>query len=89
MIEGIGERGDGFRLRAIEHGREIAEQHGLGQLELRGVLLEQRGIGVEHADDLHVGACLRGAQEAADVPMNEAGDGEPHRRRGRRLRQGR
>ena len=58
-----------------------------GQLELRGVLLEQRGIGVEHADDLHVGACLRGAQEAADVPVHEAGDGEPHRRRGRRLRQ--
>ena len=84
MIEGVGERRDRLRLGAVEHRGEIAEQRGLGDAVPLGVLLSQRRVGVEDADDLHVLARLGGAEESGHVPVHETGDREPQRR-GRRL----
>ena len=80
MIEGVGERGDGVGLGAVDHRREIGEERGLGELVGRAVFAQERGVGVEDADNLDVLASLRAAQEAADVPVHEAGDRQPERR---------
>ncbi len=84
MVEGVGEGGDRVRLRAVEHDGEIAERRGLGNAVALAVLLSQRRVGVEDADDLHVLARLGGAEESGHVPVHETGDREPQRR-GRRL----
>ena len=80
MIGGVGERRDRFRLRAVEHRIQIGEQHAVGEAVTGGVLPEQCGVGLEDADDLHVGPRLRGSEESADVPVHEPGDSEPERR---------
>ena len=85
MIEGVGERRDRLRLRAIEHGGEVGEQHGVGEAVPLRVLLPEGRVGVEDADDLDVLARLRGLEESGHVAVHETGDREPERR-GRRRR---
>ena len=55
------------------------------EAELGRVLLLERGVGFEDADDLHVLAGLRGFEEPRYVPVHQAGNRELQRRTLRRL----
>ncbi len=72
MVAGVRERRDGLGLDRVEHRTEIGEERRVGELVAFRVASQERRVGLEDADDLHVRAPLRGAQEAAHVSVHEA-----------------
>ena len=76
---------DRLRLRALQEIVQRREHPVLGDLVALAERLAQRGVRLEHADQLHVGgAALDPPHEAGDVAVDEAGDGDadrPGRRR--------
>ena len=86
VIERAGERRD--RLAAVVFSSivvEVGEEDAVGQAVLLRVLLLERGVRLEDADDLHVLARLRRTQESRDVAVHEPGDRQARRRRGSNL----
>ena len=77
MVEGAGERRHGFRLHAIEHGRQIRKENFVFESVLPRIHVLQRGIGIEHADDLNILAMLHGFKESVHVTVNQARNSEP------------
>ena len=77
---GIGEGGDGFGLRGVEHLVEIRIKLIVGEVIRFSVLRQQLGIGVPNRDnDDIVCAVLRAAQKSGNVAVVQTGDGDPQR----------
>ena len=80
VVEGAGERGDGLGLdtgpawpqRSLNR---MSGREAVGFCVARG----ERGVGVEDADDLDVGARFGAAQETGDVAVREPRDGKAQR----------
>ena len=54
----------------------VGKKRLVGKMELRGVLLAQRGVGFGDADELDLGVRRQVMQEAPDVVVNQADDGD-------------
>ena len=80
MVAGVRERRDRLGLGRVEHRTEIREERRVGDLVALCIASQQRRVGLEDADYLHVRSPLRGAKEAAHVSVHEAGNRQPKRR---------
>ena len=85
VVVRAGERRDRLRPGPVQHGREIGEEDRAVEAELGRVLLLERGVRFEDADDLHVLAGLRGFEETGHVAVDQAGNREFQRCRRRGL----
>ena len=79
MVAGVRERRDGLGLGRVEHRAEIGEERRVGDLVAFRVASQERRVGLEDADYLHVRSPLRGAKEAAHVSVHEAGNRKAER----------
>ena len=82
MIEGVRERRDRLRLRAIEQRSEVREHPRSIERVLGAELLEQRRVGFVDADEIDVRTAGDAAHEAVHVAVHEPGDGEFQRAAG-------
>jgi hypothetical protein len=85
VIVGVRERCDRFGFSAVEHRGEINEARGFRDLVAIAVLREKRPVGIVDADNLNISAPLRATQKAADVAVDETGNGQAQRLFGLRL----
>ena len=76
VVECVGVDEDGLRLGLVEHVLYVGEEKVWREtVFLRGEFGEFY-VGFSDADDLDVGAALVGPEKAADVAVNEPGDGD-------------
>ena len=79
MVENGGVDEHGVRLLLRQHRFQIVVEERCRELEARRILRGQRLIGLYDGDQLGVRIAGKRTQEATDMPMHQAHDGDAHR----------